>query len=114
MTRTLPTLLGDMIAAHNAHDPEAFLACFAADAIIRDEGRIHHGQSAVRGWFEDVCRKYRPVLTVTDLTHVDGEPVIAGEVAGNFPGSPIALRYYLGLEHDKIVSLRIAAGHPVA
>ncbi len=107
MTLTLPAILGDMVAAHNAHDPEAFVACFSVDAVIRDEGHRHHGQPAVRAWFEAVCRKYRPLLTVVDLTYQDGEPVLAGEVAGDFPGSPIMLRYYLGLEDGKIVSLRI-------
>ena len=109
MTLTLPAILGDMVAAHNAHDIEAFLACFTVDAIVRDEGRTHHGQPALRAWFEEVSRKYRPILTVTDLTYVDGEPVIAGEASGDFPGSPITLRYYLGLEDGKIVSLRIDA-----
>lgn len=109
MTLTLPAILGDMVAAHNAHDIEAFLVCFSADAIVRDEGRTHHGQPALRAWFEEVSRKYRPVFTVNDLTYCDGEPVLAGEVSGDFPGSPIALRYYLGLEDGKIVSLRIGA-----
>lgn len=108
MTLTLPPLLAAMIAAHNAHDSAAFTACFADDAIIRDEGRRHHGRAAIKAWFEEVSRKYGAVIEVTDLSMVDGEPVLSVRVSGNFDGSPIALRYFTALEDEKIVALKIA------
>ena len=108
MTLELPPILDEMIAAHNAHDAEAFLACFTDDAIVRDEGQVHIGQGAIRAWFAEVCRKNRPVLTVTALDLVDGEPVLSGAVSGSFAGSPIRLRYFTGLEDGKIVALKIA------
>ncbi len=108
MTLTLPPLLAAMVAAHNAHDVEAFLACFAEEAVVRDEGRAHFGRAAIRTWFEEVSRKYAPVFHVTDLATQAGEPVLSGTVSGNFDGSPIELRYYAGLEEGKIVALKIA------
>lgn len=108
MTLTLPPLLAAMIAAHNTHDAEAFTACFAEDAVVRDEGRRHIGREAIRSWFEDASRRYAPVFHVTDLATEDGEPVLSGTVSGNFEGSPIELRYFAGVEDGKIVALRIA------
>lgn len=108
MTLTLPPLLAAMIAAHNLHDAEAFVACFAEDAVVRDEGRRHVGRDAIRSWFEEVSRRYAPVFQVTNLAVQDGEPVLSGTVAGNFEGSPIALRYFASLEDGKVVALRIA------
>lgn len=98
-----------MVAAHNAHDSAAFAACFADDAVVRDEGQKHLGRAAIRDWFETVSRKGRPVLEVTDLTTQDGEPVLGGKISGEFDGSPIDLRYYLALDEGKIVALKIAA-----
>ncbi|HYD84605.1 MAG TPA: nuclear transport factor 2 family protein [Opitutus sp.] len=108
MTLTLPPLLAAMIAAHNAHDSTAFAACFTDDAIVRDEGRRHYGKAAVKAWFEDVSGKYGAVAEVTDLTLVDGEPVLSVRVSGDFEGSPIELRYFTALEDGKIVALKIA------
>ena len=107
-TLTLPPLLAAMVAAHNSHDSAAFAACFADDAIVRDEGKIHLGKAAIRTWFEEVSRKYQAVLDVTALALEDGEPVITGNVAGAFEGSPIQLRYYTALDEGKIVALKIA------
>jgi hypothetical protein len=97
-----------MVAAHNAHDSAAFTACFTDDAVVRDEGGTHLGRPAVQQWFESVAQKYRPIFEVTSVTVVDGEPVLAGKVSGDFEGSPIELRYYTGLEDGKIVALKIA------
>lgn len=108
MTLTLPPILADMISAHNAHDPEAFIACFTDDAVVRDEGRVHFGKTAIRTWFAEVSRNYEAVFHVTDLATFDGEPVLSGRVSGNFEGSPIDLRYFTGLEDGKIVALKIA------
>jgi uncharacterized protein (TIGR02246 family) len=109
MTLSIPPILAEMIAAHNAHDADAFLDCFADDAIVRDEGKMHVGRPAIRAWFEEVCRKYRPRFEVTDLSFVDGEPVLTGSVSGEFDGSPIQLRYLSGLEDGKIVALKIVS-----
>jgi hypothetical protein len=97
-----------MVSAHNAHDPDAFTACFADDAVVRDDGRTYFGKPAIRTWFSDVSRNYEAVFNVTGLSTIDGEPVLSGTISGNFEGSPIDLRYFTGLEDGKIVALKIA------
>lgn len=109
MVSTLPPPLAALVAAHNAHDSSAFAACFAEDAVVRDEGHFHFGRAAIQIWFEEVSRKYEAILDVTDLTTQDGEPVLHGQVTGTFDGSPLPMRYYLGVEDGLIVSLKIAA-----
>ena len=108
MALTLPPVLAALVAAHNAHDSTAFLACFAEEPIVRDEGQKYFGQPAVRSWFEEISRKYDPVLDVTSVSTVDGEPVLTGRVSGNFDGSPVVLRYFTAVEDGKIVALKIA------
>jgi hypothetical protein len=36
-----------------------------------------------------------------------GRTVVTSHVAGDFPGSPVDLRYFFRLENDKIVELEI-------
>lgn len=108
MTLTLPPLLDDMVAALNAHDADAFLVCFARDPIVRDEGKAHYGEHAVRAWFAEVVLRYRPAFEVAELGYADGEPVLTGAVSGTFDGSPIRLRFFCGIEDGKIVALKIA------
>lgn len=98
-----------MVAAHNLHDVPAFADCFADDAVVRDEGRVHVGRPAVRAWFDEVSRKYRMTIVVTKLATRDGEYVLHGKVSGDFDGSPLDMLYHIGLEDGKIVALRIEA-----
>ena len=107
MTLTLSPLLTEWLAAHNRHDSEAFIRCFTDDATLRDEGKVYHGLPAIKAWFEDASRRYRMTLDVTEITEVAGEIVLAGEISGDLDGGPVALRYILGTEDDKIVALRI-------
>ena len=54
----LPQPLADYFAAANADDPDRVAACFAPDAVVRDEGRNRHGRVAIRAWAAEVRRKY--------------------------------------------------------
>lgn len=107
MTITLTPLVAALLAAHNAHDADAFVACFTEDATLRDEGRAYHGPAAIRAWFESVCRRNRPELDVLGIADVEGEMVLNVTVSGEFEGSPLPLRFILATEDDKFVALRI-------
>ena len=107
MTLELPPLITAFVAANNAHDTEAFLACFAPDAEVHDEGHAYRGLPAIKGWFLEVTRKYQFTLTVTELLVQGGETILATQVAGDFPGSPIALHYHLTIKRGAISTLTI-------
>ena len=42
-----------------------------------------------------------------EVTHRDGKTVLKAELTGNFPGSPVILRFSFLLERGRIVSLEI-------
>jgi hypothetical protein len=50
MTPALPAPVARAIDAVNAEDTDAFLAAFAADGWIDDNGRRFTGHDAMRGW----------------------------------------------------------------
>ncbi|MFC8177557.1 MULTISPECIES: nuclear transport factor 2 family protein [Nocardiaceae] len=86
-------------------DLEAYFAQFRPDAVVEDEGREHHGIDEIRAWRTEVPDvTYRPR---TPTVSGDGHDVKA-EIAGDFPGSPVTLRFYFELdEAEKIRVLRI-------
>lgn len=108
MTLTLPPILDALLAAHNAHDPAAFVACFSADAVVRDAGRRYFGQPAIRAWFQDLIVQHRPILDATSLAYIDGEPVLTVTVSSRFTPQALERRYHTALEDGKIVALKIA------
>ena len=96
------------VTAANAQDINAVTACFNEDAVVFDEKQERRGLSAIRIWAEMVSKKYRPTLEVLDVTHAGGKTVVAGRVSGDFPNSPVQLRYAFDLDGEKIQRLEIA------
>jgi ketosteroid isomerase-like protein len=105
----LPPLLAAFVAAKNAHDSAAFIACFAPDAIVRDEKQTHTGTPAIKTWFEEASRKYRTRLSVTGVEERNGKTVLAADVSGDFPGSPFPFQYHHTLKDGKIAALAITS-----
>jgi hypothetical protein len=107
MPADLPAPIAAYIAAANAHDAEACAACFATDAVVRDEGRERRGTAEIRAWKAEVSARYRPVVEVLEVAGSDGRTVVTGRVAGDFPGSPIELRFAFTLAGGRIARLEI-------
>jgi hypothetical protein len=108
-TPELPRPVANYVAGANAQDVEAVTACFSEDALVRDEGQTRQGISVIREWAEEVSRKYRPTVEVLDAAaETDGKTIVRGRVSGDFPGSPIELRYGFALKGEKISRLEIS------
>jgi ketosteroid isomerase-like protein len=67
-------------------DSEAFLALFAEDASVEDEGAEHHGLAAVRRWRASVPLVH---YLITDITTQPDALVATVTISGDFPGSPV-------------------------
>lgn len=103
----LPSLLQRYLAADAAGDLQAFLGCFAPDAVVRDERRSHAGHDAIRAWkaHADATVPYR--LTPLGLSRQGPQWKLLAKVSGDFPGSPIDLMHVFELADDHITSLEI-------
>ena len=88
-------------------DGEAVSQCFTENAIVKDEGHTHKGRAAIKEWKTDASAKYQYTSEPFACEEKDGKIVVTSHLAGNFPGSPVDLRYFFQLEGDKIVSLEI-------
>lgn len=92
----------------NARDFTQALSGFSNDAVVRDESRTHRGPQEIRAWMMETIAAYDDRSELLNV-EVDGDTVTAtAEVSGNFPGSPITLRYRFVTGRGMISSLEIA------
>lgn len=107
-TTELAGPVANYIAAANDHDIDAMIAAFHEDAVVRDEGKERQGIAAIQQWAAEVSRKYHPTVEALDIAQTDGKTILSGRVSGDFPGSPINLRYAFTLAGEKIERLEIS------
>jgi hypothetical protein len=99
------------IAAYFAADMrngEATERYFTKEAVVTDEGRTHSGHAAIAAWKLDASTKYSYTSEPVGLEETSSGYVVTSRVTGNFPGSPVDLRYAFRLERGKIAFLEIA------
>jgi len=104
---SLPGAIARYIEASNRFDPDSAAACFTPDATVGDEGHTHIGLEAIRNWVSQASEKYRPHATVINAREHGDEMVVDVRVAGEFPGSPIELKFQFSLRNDTIAQLTI-------
>lgn len=103
--------LPEPIAAYfdaDKRDGEAVARCFTKQATVKDEGQIHSGLTAIKAWKTAASAKYSYTSTPIAMEQKDGRFIVTSRLVGNFPGSPVDLRYAFELERGKIASLEIA------
>ena len=108
MSEELPQPIAAYIAGSNAHDADVCAACFTDGAVVRDEGREMRGAAAIRHWMDTAIKRYGHVVEVVAFAEADGKTIVTGRVSGNFPNSPVELRYAFTLAGGKIAQLEIA------
>ena len=88
-------------------DSEAVSRCFTETAVVQDEGHTYRGRAAIKEWKADASTKYQYTSEPFACEQKDGKFVVTSRLTGNFPGSPVNLRFFFGLDGDKIASLEI-------
>jgi hypothetical protein len=89
-------------------DADAVSQCFNETAVVKDDGHTHRGRAAIKQWCADAFAKYSATSEPFACELKDGRFIVTSQVSGNFPGSPINLRFSFKLEADKIESLEIS------
>ena len=106
MILQLPQPVAAYFTADKANG-EAVSRCFTDDAVVKDEGHTYTGRVAIKKWKDDVSAKFTYTCDQLACEQQNGKVVVACRVAGNFPGSPVDLRFFFRLEGDKIKSLEV-------
>ena len=102
----LPKPIAAYFAADRA-DGKAVSQSFIDNAVVKDEGHTHRGRAAIKAWKTDASAKYEYTCEPFACEEKEGKTVVTSHLVGNFPGSPVDLRYFFKLEGDKIASLEI-------
>jgi len=106
MTLDLPEPIAAYFAA-DKRDAEAVARCFTKDAVVKDEGHTYTGLHEIRTWRTEVSSKYAYAAEPFAIQDADGLVVVKSHLTGNFPGSPVDLRFFFRLERGKIAFLEI-------
>lgn len=107
MPSPLPKPVADYFAASNASDFLRLERCFAPNAVVRDEGRDHCGPKAIAVWHAQTKKDYRYKTEILGHHGHDDAVTVQTRVAGDFPGSPVALEQRFCLSPEGITALEI-------
>lgn len=107
MAIELPAPIAGYFAADQGSDAAPLASCFTEDAIVKDEGRTYSGRDAVRRWKVESSTRYTYTVDPFAIADEAGRSVVTAHLTGDFPGSPVDLRYCFTLQGDLIAALEI-------
>ena len=103
----LPKVVADLVETQNSFDSVAYANCFSETAVVFDEGKTHNGRKEIERWIADSNERYKATITPIGFEEKENESLLKAETSGNFPGSPIVLRYHLEIVDELIQSLKV-------
>lgn len=107
MTIKLPRVIESYFAADKGRSADAVAACFTDTAVVKDEGNTYTGTAEIAGWMAKASTEYSYTVEPFAITEAGGQTIVTSHVVGNFPGSPVDLRYFFTLAGDRIAALEI-------
>src|ERR1700720_741906 len=103
----LPPPIDLYVKLENSGSTETLSECFASNAVVRDEGHTYEGLASIKEWKAGTKKKYNHIVTPLEFAERDGKTVLTAKLTGNFPGSPVTVKFDFLLEAKKIISLDI-------
>lgn len=105
----LPNVITELVKTQNNFDSAAYANCFSETAVVVDEGKTYNGKQQIEGWIKKTNEEYHAVMKPLEYQELENEAVLRAEVSGNFPGSPIVLKFYHRIENGVIQMLKITS-----
>ena len=104
----LPPPIAAYFAADSS-DGNAVARCFSESAVVIDERHEHRGRPAITRWKAEATAKYHYTSEPLAVETSGQDVTVAVRVIGDFPGSPVELRYCFTLDGTTIARLEITA-----
>ena len=101
------TVIRDFFDGKNTRDFARALSGFSPSSVVRDEKLDHRGPVAIRAWMEETAARYDDRAELLTTTNSDDGVEVVARVFGNFPGSPVDLRFKFTLNGGQIRRLEI-------
>lgn len=110
-TDKLPAVVVDLFKATNDHDSEAFMASFAADALVNDVMRTFTGKDAIKKWSDKEIIGDKITYKISDVTEHYGGYLVTALTDGNYDKTkapdPLYLDHFFSIKDGLIVQLII-------
>jgi hypothetical protein len=106
MSLNLPKPIATYFTADKG-DTDAIAQCFTESAVVKDEGHTYTGVMAIKRWKAESAAKYTYTSEPFALERRNGTVIVTSRLTGNFPGSPVDLRFFFRLERGRIAFLEI-------
>lgn len=103
----LPPAIINYFAADKGGNAKAVSECFTDSAVLKDEGHTYNGRDAIERWMSDSSQKYSYTVEPFAIVTKGDRIVVTSHLTGEFPGSPVDLRYMFVLAGEKIAELEI-------
>jgi len=107
MTIKLPNAIEAYFEADRTGSPDVIAATFTENGIVKDKGLTHRGREAIRAWMADEAQQYNYTVEPFFVATEHGKTQVTAHAVGDFPGSPIDLRFFFVLANDKVAELEI-------
>jgi hypothetical protein len=107
MAINLPKSIQDYFDADRARSPDTVAAAFGESGMVKDKGKTHRGRDAIRDWMAAEDQQYSYTVEPFLVGTKGGKTEVAAHAVGDFPGSPIDLRFIFTLVGNKIAELEI-------
>ncbi len=101
----LPKVIAELVKSQNEFDSAAYADCFAEDAQVFDEGKMHNGKAEIEKWIDKSNTDYK--ATMEPLNYDEKEDILSAKIAGSFPGSPLILKFHFKIADGKIQNLKV-------
>ena len=105
----LPAVIGRFIKATNDHDGDAFISCFAYDAMVNDFARNFRGRDAIKQWSDKEMIGDKVTFAIDEVVEHYGDYFITALTDGNYDKSkspdPTYLDYFFTVKDHKIVQM---------
>lgn len=109
MSIELPNVIAAYFSADKKGNAQAISVCFTEDATVVDEGNTYTGRDAIRQWMANASTQYTYTAEPFDIAEDGKRTIVTSHLVGNFPGSPVDLRYFFVLRGGKIAELEIVS-----
>lgn len=93
--------------ALNTKQIEKQIDYFTEDASVIDVDETFKGKAVIKKWISESNSKYDAFSKVIDVKTYGANVNVLTIVSGNFPGSPVDLKYHFVMLNEKIKSLDI-------
>lgn len=107
LMKDIPEVVSAYFDADQANDVDALNQIFSDSAVVEDENSLYRGIVEIRTWWLAMKEKYQYFLELIEVSNTDHISTVLTQVSGNFPNSPVKLKFQFTLENGKVVKLRI-------